>query len=345
MLNYKRIAIAIVLIALAIFTYNAFKVYNNIFAPNVNLDDKETMYLYIPTGATFDTVKNILYDDNYITDSASFEWVAEKMNYKNHVYPGRYLVEKNMSNKELINMLRAGTQAPVKVVFNNLRDKKDFATVISEQLEADAASILQLLNDEEYLAEFGLNKKTALCIFLPNTYEFYWNTLADAFIRRMYDEYVAFWDEQKKAKAEKAGLTIIEVSILASIIDEETRFTDEKPTIAGVYINRLNKGMRLQADPTIRYLLGNKVNRVLKKHLQIASPYNTYRNDGLPPGPIRIPSINAIEAVLNYEHHDYLFFCAKDDFSGYHSFAKTLSEHNKNARLYQQALNKKRIWR
>lgn len=345
MLNYKRIAITIVLIALAIFTYNAFKVYNKIYAPNIDLGKKETTYLYIPTGANFDTVKNILCDNNYITDSASFEWVAEKMNYKNHVYPGRYLIEKNMSNKDLITMLRAGEQAPVKVVFNNIRTKKDFATLISAQLEADAASIQQLLNDEKYLAGFGFNKNTALCMFLPNTYEFYWNTLADEFIRRMYDEYVNFWNDKRKAKAEKAGLKIIEVSILASIIDEETKFADEKPTIAGVYINRLNKGMRLQADPTIRYLLGNKVNRVLKKHLHIDSPYNTYRNNGLPPGPIRIPSMNAIEAVLNYKHHDYLFFCAKDDFSGYHSFAKTLTEHNKNARLYQKALNKKRIWR
>ncbi len=345
MLNFKRIAITVVIIALAVFTYNAFKVYDKIYGPNVKLPEKETVYLYIPTGATLDTVKNILYDSGYIENRESFEWVAEKMNYKNHVHPGRYLVEDKTSNKKLITMLRAGMQEPVELVFNNIRYKDEFASVISKQIEADSARLHQLLNNQEHLNNLGFDKNTIMCMFLPNTYELYWDTPAEAFLERMHVEYQKFWTKRRRSKAEKAGLSIIEVGILASIVDEETKIEEEKPKIAGVYINRLNKRMRLQADPTIRYLLGNKVKRVLKRHLEIDSPYNTYRNYGLPPGPIRIPSINAIEAVLNYDNHDYLFFCAKEDFSGYHRFAKTLSEHNKNARLYQRALNKNRIWR
>lgn len=243
-------------------------------------------------------------------------------------------------------MLRAGRQVPVKVQFHNIKTLEDFASAISTQIEPDSSSLINLINDDEYISEFGFNQQTIYSMFIPNTYEVYWNTKADDFIKRMYSEYNNFWNNKREAKLQDIGMTKIEVSTLASIVDEETYINDEKKTIAGVYINRLNKGIRLQADPTVKFAVGDRaIKRVLTKHLEINSPYNTYKHAGLPPGPINIPSISGIDAVLNYEKHSYYYFCARADFSGYHHFSKTLTQHLRYAREYQRLLNKNRVWK
>lgn len=289
---------------------------------------------------------NSLYESNLILERSSFEWLAEKKNYRNHIRPGRYRIQDGMSNNQLINMLRSGKQEPVRLTFHNLRTLSQLAGIAGSQLEADSLQIMKLLNDHTYLKGFGYNPQTIPAMFIPDTYEFFWNTGASGFIERMKKEHDRFWSRPRQNLLEKTGLSRIEVSILASIVEEETIKKDEYPVIAGVYINRLKRGMRLQADPTVKFANNNfSMNRVLKKHLEKDSPYNTYKYAGLPPGPIRLPSPAAIDGVLNFHAHQYLFFCAKDDFSGYHAFAKTLQEHNRNARRYQQALNKKRILR
>jgi UPF0755 protein len=203
-----------------------------------------------------------------------------------------------------------------------------------------------MLSSYDFASKYGFNEQTIMTMFIPNTYEFYWNTSADEFFERMADEYKKFWTDERKQKAKNIGLSQSEVSILASIVELETQKKDERPTVAGVYINRLKKKMLLQADPTVVFALGDfTINRVLKIHLETDSPYNTYKYSGLPPGPIYLPSISSIDAVLNFENHDYIYFCAKEDFSGYHNFAKTLAQHNENARKFQQALNKRKIWK
>jgi UPF0755 protein len=287
-----------------------------------------------------------LYDNNFIINRASFEWVAEKKGYADKVKPGRYELKEGMSNNALVNLLRSGKQSPVKLVFNKIRTKALFAGIISRQIEADSTKILELLNNKKFLSEFGLKPETAICLFIPNTYEFYWNTDAKAFVRRMHTEYEKFWTKNRREKARNLELSQEQVITMASIVEEETTKKDEKAKVAGVYYNRIHKGMRLQADPTVRFAVGNfEIKRILNKHLQIDSPYNTYQHSGLPPGPICIPTISSIDAVLNLEKHKYLYFCAKADFSGYHAFAKTLQEHNQNAAKYRKALNKNRIYR
>jgi len=316
--------------------------YNRIYKSN----SKKTSYLYIPTGSEFDDVIEILSADSLLKNVESFKWLALKKNYHNHVYPGRYRLDSLMNNNDIINKLRSGHQNPVKVVFNSIRTREQLASKISRQIEADSISLLNVLNNDSVALHYGLKHETFTCIFIPNTYEFWWNTTAEKFVERMYAEYTRFWNETRLVKAKALNLTLEEVTTLASIVDEETYFNDEMPRVAGVYINRLRKRMHLQADPTLKFAIGDfSIKRVLNVHKQIDSPYNTYKRYGLPPGPISFPSVSAIDAVLNFESHSYLYFCAKPDFSGYHNFAKTLSQHNINARNYQRALNKERIWR
>jgi UPF0755 protein len=218
------------------------------------------------------------------------------------------------------------------------------AGVVSDQIEADSAALLSLMSDRDFLDRFGMTPQTATAMFLPNTYEFWWDTSPEEFVRRMHREYERFWTDKRKETAEEMGMTPVEATTLASIVDEETIHDDEMPEIAGVYINRLERGMRLQADPTIKFAIDDfTIKRVLKKHLETESPYNTYKNAGLPPGPISIPSIAAIESVLNHSHHNYLYFVAKPDFSGYHNFSRSHRQHINNARKYQRALNRNNI--
>lgn len=321
--------------------------YLKYYVPNVTVkQQKEQSYLYIRTGSSFEQVMSSLEQSHYLKDVKSFEWMAVKMNYPEHIKAGKYRIKDGMSNRELIHMLRAGRQTPVEVVFNNERFKRDVVSDISRQLEADSATLLHLLNNHTFLSKYGMNPQTVMSVFIPNTYEFYWNTNAEDFMLRMFKEYKRFWNEDRMSKCQETGLSQTQVSILASIIEEETQKNDEKKIIAGLYINRLHKGMLLQADPTVRFAYGDfSIKRILNKYKEIDSPYNTYRYLNLPPGPICIPSISSIDAVLNYQRSEYLYFCAREDFSGYHNFARTLEQHNQNAQRYHKALTRSGIMR
>lgn len=322
----------------------AFKYYDHILKVNVDLGNEQSSYIYIPTGSDFDDVKDIFYKDNFIINKSTFEWLAEKKAYTNAVKPGRYLIKNGMTNNELINLLRSGKQDPVKITFNNIRTKEQFVSRVCPLIEADSLILLSLLNDEVYLEKFDMNTENVMCIFIPNTYELYWNTPADKFFERMYEEYSRFWNESRVKKAQNMNLSREEVTILASIVYQETRKKDEMSRVAGVYINRLKKGMPLQADPTVIFALRDfNIKRVLKWQLEVNSPYNTYKFAGLPPGPICLPDPVVIDKVLDYEKHSYLYFCAKDDLSGYHNFAETGAQHAANARRYHDALNKLKI--
>lgn len=344
----KKIFTKVILISLSIIiiviTSIIYSYYNKIFRENVRVDIKDE-YIYIPTGSTFEDVLNILIKEQILKDEASFEWLAEVKKYKQNVKPGRYRIKKGMNNNELINLLRSGNQEPIRLTLRGFRNYKQLAGYVSHKLEADSFSIANIFEDEMIASKYGFNKNTFLCIVIPNTYEFYWNTSAEQFIERMAKEYKAFWNYERKNKALSIGLSQTEVSILASIIQLETNKKDEMPDIAGVYINRLKKGMLLQSDPTVIYAVGDfSIRRVKHEHLTYNSPYNTYLYKGLPPGPISIAYPYAIDAVLNYKKHNFLYFCAREDFSGYHVFAKTLSEHIINARKYQKELNKRKIY-
>jgi len=324
----------------------AYRLHERIYGINLSVIHKDEPFLYIPTGSTFDDVCSLL-EEAGLHDVKSFRWVADKMNYSEKVKSGSYRLTDGTSNIELVRLLRAGRQIPVNVIFNNIRINTQLAGAVTRSIEADSASVMALLTDSTYLAErFDLTTQTILSLFIPNTYEFFWNTSANGFMDRMAKEHDRFWTEARREKARNANLTPLQVSILASIIEEETQMDNEKPIMAGVYINRLNRGMLLQADPTLKFAAGDfTIRRLLNSHTKIDSPYNTYKYAGLPPGPICIPSIASIDAVLNFSKHEYLFFCAKDDFSGYHSFARTLQEHNRNAQAWQRALNQMRIYK
>jgi UPF0755 protein len=317
-------------------------VYKSLFSNNVNL--QESSLIYIPTGSSFDDVLTILEQENVLKDKQSFQQIAKRKNYTQHIKAGCYRIKPEMNNIDLVDMLRSGRQEAINFTFNNIRTKEQFAKRVSEQLETDYNDLLSFLNDEEKLKLYNVNVETALTIFIPNTYQFWWNTSVDDFMQRMYKEYQKFWTEARLEKAKNTGLSPTEIIILASIVEEENHRTDEQPRIAGVYINRLKKNMLLQADPTVKFALqdfGRK--RILRKDLEIDSPYNTYKYAGLPPGPIRIPSPTCVDAVLNYEKHNYIYMCAKDDLSGYHNFATTLAQHNANAAKYHNALNRRKI--
>ncbi len=314
---------------------------------NIDLSKTEQpCYLYIPNGITFSQLKTIMSDLGVVKDMESFVWVAKKKKYDLNVKGGKYLLEDGMSNNKLINKLRSGTQDPVRITFNNLRTLNQLASVISNKLMVDSTELMRLFQDKDYVNSLGFTMESLPGLFIPNTYEIFWNTDAKGFVRRMKKEYDSFWTEERTKKASALGLTKNEVSIIASIVDEETVMADEKPIVAGLYVNRLKRNMKLQADPTVKYALGDfSIQRIIRSDLSIDSPYNTYKYEGLPPGPIRIPSIVGIDAVLNRKKHDYLYMCAKEDFSGYHNFAKTLAQHNVNARKYQNELRKRKIWR
>jgi len=332
-------------VALVIAIYVLFKVYKAIFLPSVDTGSDSDKYLYIRTGAEYEEVMSDLKNLKILSDEKGFEWLAKKKNYATNIHPGRYRIERNMTNNDLLNMLRSGTQLPLMVTFNNIRTLEDLAGAIGRQLEPDSIDFLKVFRDDKIRAEYSFSSETFSSLFIPNSYEFYWNTSAKRFVERMSAEYTAFWSKGRFTKAQAIGLSPVEVSILASIVDQESLHNDENPRIAGVFINRINAKIPLQSDPTIIFAWKDfSMRRVLNKHKTIVSPYNTYIHRGLPPGPISIPSVSAIDGVLNYEKHSYLYFCAKDDFSGYHNFAKTLSQHNENARLYQKALNRRKIY-
>lgn len=343
----KRIGFTVLLVLgiLLIFAMAfGFWLYKTVMSPNVQTAEGKDIELFIPTGSDYEQVKAIVLESNFIINEKSFNWVANKKELPDNIHPGRYIVKDGMSNNQLVNMLRGGLQSPVKVTFNNIRNVDMLAGRIASQIEADSTSISNLLHNQEYINQLGFSSYTIPALFLPDTYEFYWNTDAEGFVVRMFQEYNKFWNEERKQQAISKGMTPVQVSTLASIVNRETNMSDEMPRVAGVYINRLKNNWLLQADPTLIFAWNDySIKRVLDRHKEIESPYNTYKYLGLPPGPICIPSLSAIKAVLNAENHHYFYFCAKEDFSGYHNFAKTLAEHNRNAAKFQQALNQRGI--
>lgn len=336
-----KISVIIFAILLLTVGFRAFQLYGYIFSPNVNKD----FTIQISTGANYEDVLTLIKGTGNIENMKAFKWVAKKKKYPDSVKPGNYEFKKGMNTNQIINTLRAGNQTPIGVTFNNVRFRRELAGKVASYLECDSASILLLLENSEVAKQYGFTYQNFPTMFIPNTYEMYWTTTPDEFVKRMDKEHKKFWNDSRKKKAQLLGLTDVEISILASIVQEETAQNDEKSKIAGVYINRLKRGIPLQADPSIKFSMGDfSIRRITTNMLSVDSPYNTYKYAGLPPGPICFPDINSIDAVLNAEKHNYIYFCAKEDFSGYHNFAKTLSEHNRNAARYQQALNKKRIW-
>ena len=338
-----KITIGLILIVGMIAAVFGYLKYKEIFKPNV----KKDTFLYIPTGSDYGTLTDSLKSSAVLIDFKSFEHTAALKNLKNKVHPGKYFLKKGMTNNRIVNILRSGNQTPVKLTFNNIRTINDFAGKISKQIEPDSASIVKFLNNEDSIKQFGFNKQNIISMFIPNTYEIYWNTSAEDFIKRMKKEYDRFWNDDRREKAKQLNLTLKEVSILASIVQaEQQAHPDERAKVAGLYINRLKRGMLLQSDPTLIFASGDFTKkRVLNKDKEIDSPYNTYIYADLPPGPINMPDISSIDAVLNYEHHNYIFMCAKEDFSGYHNFSTNARQHGIYARKYQQALNKKKIWK
>ena len=342
--KYMRISLLVVFLGLMITVVVVFSKYQSIFTDNVEIEDEYVIF-YIPTGYNYDEVWQKLDSLNILINKKSFQWVAEKKDYPEAVKPGRYKIKDGMSNNELVNMLRSGSQAPVMVVFNNIRTFQQLAGKVATYLEPDSLEFLQMFLKEETATKYGFTRETFPAMFIPNTYEMFWTSSPEAFTDRMFKEYESFWQSREKRR-EKIGMSRVEVSTLASIVDEETFVDDENRRVAGLYINRLEKGIPLQADPTLKFALGDfSRQRLINADKQIDSPYNTYKNKGLPPGPITIPSVSAIDAVLDYEKHNYLFMCARADFSGYHAFARTLKQHNANAAEYQRELNKRRIYR
>jgi len=345
-MNKRKLRIALLIVAVVAITAGgliALKYYKGFFAPSVTAENE---YLYIYSHWDFEDVMTSIRELHVVEDTAAFRWAANKMEYPNRVKPGKYRLEPGMNNRTLINKLGGGLQEPVKLRFENVRLKENLAAVLANQLEPDSIAFINLLNDDSLAASYGFDTANFFSMFIPNTYEFYWNTSTARFVERMHDEYERFWNESRREKAANLNLSPQEVSVLASIVKGEALHTDEMPAIAGLYLNRLRKGMLLQADPTVIFANNDfTIRRVLYRHLRTDSPYNTYLYRGLPPGPIMMPSIAAIDAVLNPQQHDYVYMCAKDDFSGYHNFAKTQAEHNINARKFQQALNERNIKR
>ncbi|MCL6524595.1 MAG: endolytic transglycosylase MltG [Thermoflavifilum sp.] len=333
--HYRSVWLIFIIVALSFAGYFAYR----IFRPNTYPFQEKT-YVYIPTGATYKQVLKELKDQHIVRNIRDFDWLARKLHYPQHIHPGRYRISPGMSNLQLVRLLYSGRQTPVRLVIGKLRTKKDLIRLVSHHLEADSASMATLLSDQVYLRQYGLDTNTALCVIIPNTYFFFWNTSAEGFFKRMYHYYQRFWDSTRLQEAQKIGLSPIEVIILASIVEEETAHDSEKPLIASVYLNRLQRGMPLAADPTVKYAIGDfSLRRIYSKYTRFDSPYNTYLYKGLPPGPICTPSPASIDAVLHAPRTNYLYFCAKADFSGYHTFASSYVEHLKNARKYQAALD------
>ncbi len=317
-------------------------VYVKFFTSNTTFSKKE-LFVEIPTGSSYEEVKKIVAP--YIQNTSGFELMVTIRNYDENIKPGRFLFKKGMGNFALVAALRRNI--PVKLAFNNQERLENFVQRISAQIEPDSVQLIKTFQDPAFLQQNGFTKENVFAVFLPNTYEVYWNISAEKFRDKMQYEYNKFWDKDRLSKAKNLGMTPVEVIVLASIVHKETVKADERPRVARVYLNRLNQGMPLQADPTVIYALklrDNDFNQVIKRvlyaDLTINSAYNTYQNIGLPPGPIAMPDINAIDAVLNPENHDYLYFCASVEKFGYHEFASTLTQHEVNRKKYVEWLNK-----
>ena len=344
----KKILVAIAILGVVAAAIFGYFVYESIFSVNTDFEENKRI-VYIPTNATPQTVADSMAP--LLKDFESFEIVAQKKGYWNAIRPGRYTIEKGMNNNEIVNRLRVGNN-PVNVIFNNQERLEDLAGRISTQIEADSLALLNAFQNKRFLDSIELNNDNALGMYIPNQYEFYWNTSAEEFRNRMLKEYERFWNDARISKAKEIGLTPEKVIALAAIVQKETAKVDERPRVAGVYMNRLDNGWKLDADPTVIYAIKKKtgnfdtiIKRVLYKDLEIDSPYNTYKYATIPPGPISMPDISSIEAVLNHEDHDYFYFVADVQNFGYHKFAKNLAQHNRNKQEYVRWINKQGIKR
>lgn len=346
-MNIKKILVYFSLIVVVVASIYGYMLYRNIFSPNTNFTEKE-IYVHIPTDADPQKVLEIV--SPYIKDIERFKMTAEKKSYFANIKPGRFLFKNNMNNNDLVNSLRINV--PFQLAFNNQERLEDFAGRIASQIEADSTSLMKSFTDENFLKEQNMTRENVISLFIPNSYEFFWNTSADKFRDRMAKEYRKFWTPERVAKAQAQNLNPLQVSTLASIVHKETVKIDERPRVAGVYLNRLNRGMKLEADPTVIYAVKNNANdfsieikRVLYKDLETDSPYNTYKYEGLPPGPIAMPDVSALDAVLNPEKHQYIYFCASVTNFGYHEFAVTPAQHEANRKKYVAWISKQGIKR
>lgn len=339
----NKIFTSIGLLVISILAIIGYNIYTNIYQENVISDSP----LFIPTNATIEDLEKII--SPFLENTASFVWVAEKKKYASHIKAGKYSLKKGMNNNELINLLRSGKQTPVYLSFNNQHLLENLAGRISAQIEADSISLLKAFKDSTFLKQENFSIETALAMYIPNSYQVYWNISAEGFRNKMLKEYKAFWNKNRLLKAQQQKLTPVQVISLAAIVQKETANISERPIVAGLYLNRYHHKWPLQADPTVIFALKQKngedfvVKRVLNKDLKIDSPYNTYKYRGIPPGPIAMPDISSIEAVLNPTNHSYYYMCASIDEIGKHAFAKNISEHNRNARKYQNWLSKQGV--
>ncbi len=343
---FKLTIIIVIFVALILAGIGGNFYYKNFKVANVELNSKDTI-IFIPIDATQETVLKQIKDAHILNNFESFKWLAEQKNYKGkNIVPGKYKIQNGWTNNQLINHLRAGNgRLDAVVQFSSVRTLKELSTALAKNILLSPDEIYDWLSDENNIKQYGFNKYTIISMFIPNTYHVDFDITADDLMKRMAKEYKKFWNDNRKAKAKAIGLSQSEVVTLASIVYSETNSEKDMPTIAGVYMNRLEKGWPLQADPTLIFALNDfTIKRVLNKHKKVDSPYNTYKNAGLPPGPINIPPIKYIDAVLNYEKHDYMYFVAKEDFSGDSYFAKHLAQHMIYARRYQKALNKRKIY-
>ncbi len=337
-MKFKKIisiASVVVLFGATIFGYF---MYEKVFSDNTKFNESE-FYVYVPTNSTYQDVQKIM--SPFVKDMSKFDFVANNRGYSSNVNPGKFLMKKGMSSFDLVSSLRHNV--PVKLAFNNQESLGKLVQRLSSQIEPDSLTLTKVFTDSVFMAENGFNKETVLAMFIPNTYEFYWNVTPIKVRDKLAKEYRRFWNEERLAKAKALDLTPVQVSTLAAIVHEETAKADERPRVAGVYLNRLKQEMPLQADPTVIYAIKEKsgnfdqvIKRVMYNDLRISSPYNTYIHTGLPPGPIAMPDISAIDAVLNAEKHDYVYFCASVERFGYHEFAKTYEEHQVIAKKYAE---------
>ncbi len=337
------VGIAVVVMVLAVLAGRW--LWNNISGPSIQFPE-ESRILLIPTGSDLDAVVDSLISMGAIEDASTFRWLADQKKYSTKIRPGRYLVRQEMSLNDLVNMLRNGEQEPVNVTFTNIAHLPALAGRVSQYLEADSAKFLRAFEEPEIQRSVGLNSQTFISMFIPNTYQFWWTTTPEQFIARMRKEHETFWTEERKEMARAKGLSPVEASTLASIVQAETMRMPDAPRIAGVYLNRLRVGMPLQADPTLKFATGlYDAQRVLHTDKLVDSPYNTYKYTGLPPGPINMPEPRFVDAVLDAEKHDYFYFVAKADMSGFSEFSRNYEQHLVNARKYQRALNERQIYR
>jgi peptidoglycan lytic transglycosylase G len=334
----KKILLATILVIACILAWLTW----SILGPSTSFEGK-TVTVYIPSAKpTRDMVMAELNKKDVLASPSIFEFLASRVGYWDKIKPGKYVFDKGSSILHILRKLKNGSQTPVRIVINKFRTREDLASYLGRHMEADSVDVLNFFNNPDSTRIFGLDTNNIVTAIIPNTYIMYWNTPTSKFLRRLYSEREEFWNKERMAKLEKTGLTKESAYILASIIEEETNKQDEKPIIASVYLNRMKKNMYLGADPTVKFALRNfALKRITLKHIRESgsSPYNTYLNKGLPPGPICTPSVRSIDAAISPAETDYLFFCAKADFSGYHSFASNEQDHFRNARAYQKALD------